>query len=143
MGFLFLISLFNLITLPSCWLCLLRCNNQQHSTVLGKCSHTQGKGYLLRDSLFEKQNPDLEVWSEGSKKPEVEERTEAAGPAVLRADNCKGLGCFLLVLKLNRKLQNRAGRNHPSVVKFTLDHQKMTKLPLYTLVLIKPGCDKI
>lgn len=128
MRFLFLIFLFNLITVPSCWLCMPRCSNQQHSTALRKCSHTQGKGYLLRDSLFEKQNPDLEVWSEGYKEPEAEDRTKAAGPTVLRTDNltpgnCKGLWGFLLVLMLNRKLQNRAAKTHPSVVKFRLDHQ--------------------
>lgn len=127
---------------------MFRCSNQQHSAALGKCSHTQWKGYLLRDSLFEKLSPDLDIWSEGYKEPEAEERAKAAGPTVLKAENltpgnCKGLCCFLLVLMLNRKLQNRAGRNHPSVVKFRLDHQKMTKLPLYTLLLIQPVCDKI
>lgn len=117
-GFLFLVFLFNLITLPNCWVCMFRCSNEQHSVGLGKCSHTQGKGYLLRDSVFERQSPDLKVWSEGYKDPEAEERTKAAGLTVLRAENltpgnCKGLCCFLPVLMLNRKLQNRAGRNHP------------------------------
>lgn len=78
-GFLFLVFLFNLITLPNCWVCMFRCSNEQHSVALGKCSHTQGKGYLLRDSVFERQSPDLKVWSEGYKDPEAEERTKAAG----------------------------------------------------------------
>lgn len=70
----------------------------QHSAALGKCSHTQGKGYLLRICLFEKQSPNLGVWSEGCKEPEAEERTKAAALTVLGqkpdTGNCKGLCCF-------------------------------------------------
>lgn len=61
---------------------MLRCN-QQHSAALGKCSHTQGKGFLFKNRLFEKQSPNLEVWSEGCEEPEAEERTKAAALTVL------------------------------------------------------------